>query len=197
MDWKYFLNIYISNYLTFLSIFSRWQLIQNLAPFTILWRQCVAWIADFQRIPGINPITTSTGRNQLIYECHVTKPDRNRVKHSCLSFQNGFRFKLLISFGVLVRDHLYITVFWCFIEPASHPYALILRISSHTINSIFFLEFQSKVSILSVRLKKLSRPAKQTKYLKELFFSRFFSFFLRWSQPEERLSIGKYLYAGQ
>ena len=27
-----------------------------------------------------NPIPTSQGRNQPLYECHVTKPGRNRVK---------------------------------------------------------------------------------------------------------------------
>ena len=33
--------------LAFLSIFSRWQLIQNLAPSTILWRQCDIEIETF------------------------------------------------------------------------------------------------------------------------------------------------------
>ena len=29
---------------------------------------------------GINPIPTSQGQNQPLYECHVTKSGRNRVK---------------------------------------------------------------------------------------------------------------------
>ena len=40
---------------------------------------------------GVNPIPTGHGRNEPIYERHVTKSGRNRVKYTCIQQSEIFK----------------------------------------------------------------------------------------------------------
>jgi hypothetical protein len=56
----------------------------------------------------VNPIPTGHGRNQPIYECHVTATGRNRVKHTVLYDFNKFLSTVCLISG---NNHCHVPMF--------------------------------------------------------------------------------------
>ena len=84
-----------------------------------------------------NPIPTGHGRNQLIYELHVTTAGRNRVKHFVQSlhiakWSKSERTKQFISFHSF--SNKYLIIHTCFIQQF---HQLIFFISSFSTLLIF------------------------------------------------------------